>query len=79
MSAMSGKRTLNDAKSGMILDQPAAWLLLEPERLEILSRHSSQAKVRIGREPEAAIISGVSKDDAPSATAGTQLREAGFD
>lgn len=63
----------------MILDHPAAWLLLEEEPLKILCRHSDQSKLRIGREPEAAIISWVPKDDATSRTLDAQLGEASFD
>jgi hypothetical protein len=41
MAEMGGKRTLADVKGGMIIDQPAAWLLFEREPLKIPHRRSS--------------------------------------
>jgi hypothetical protein len=66
MAALGGKRTLADAKSRVVFDQSGAWLLLEHERLEILGRNSMQAQICLVYEPEAAIISGLSEDDASS-------------
>jgi len=79
MSVMGGKRTLSRVESGMVLDQSAERLLLEHEPLEIVRVHSSQAKLRIGLEPEAAIISGLSKDDAPCRALDSQPGEASLD
>ena len=83
MSALGGNagwnETLADLKSGVILDHPAARLLCEFELLEIFWRHSSQAKAMVGREPEAAIIGRLSKDDAPVRPSGAKAGQPGFD
>jgi len=57
---LGGKRTLGHPKCGVIFHLAAARLLFEFEPLEILWRHLGQAKIGVGSESEATIISRLS-------------------